>query len=574
VRLKRLLVFTSITAALALGACGGDGGSSGSGGSTTPPGGGTPPPPPVPVSTALDSRTEAARFMIQAGLGADVNALDAMVDSDAASWIQNEFNKPRTNLLTPITDEFFATGEPDFNAHSVNFWEALFGAEDALRMRMTFALSQIFVISDHQVNQTPLATAYYQDILARNAFGNFRDLMEDVTYSPAMADFLTYMYNRKGDPATGRIPDENYAREILQLFTIGLIELNMDGTPKLSGGQPIETYTNDDIRGLARVFTGLAFEGDNFWDWNRRGFFRPLQMYDDYHSELEKSFLGTTIPAGTNGRDSIDQALDAIFQHPNVPPFIARQLIQRFTASDPAPAYVERVANAFADGRYTAPNGAAFGTGQRGDLQATLAAILLDESVHDDVSAGTDMDGKIREPVLKLVYWARTFGVQDPFVTEEYGLYDTSSPALGLSQHPFRPNSVFNFYRPGFVAPGTQAGEAGMTTPEFQIINEGSALGYINFMTEFIFDRTGGDQDDARFTPDYSAQLALADDPAGLVDNLNILMTGGQMTDQEVTALEEIVGAIVTEDADQQARDRVRVAILMIASSASYAIAQ
>jgi len=558
--------------ALALSACGGGG----SGGSTTTPppggggGGGGNPPPVQKFYTDFETENEAARFLIQAGFGGSLADVQGLVDTDAARWIQLEFSKPRTDLLTEITTEYTANGEVDFNKASEVYWEALFAGNDVLRQRMTFALSQIFVISDYQVNETPLSSGYYRDMISQNALGNFRQLMEDVTYSPAMGDFLTYLRNRKGDPETGRVPDENYAREILQLFTIGLVELNMDGTPKLQNGQPIPTFDNTDITGLARVFTGLGLAGNGFYAYSSEAFFEPLQMYDTMHSDLEKSFLGTTIPAGTGGTQSIDMALDAIFEHDNVPPFIARQMIQRFTASNPEPAYVERVANAFASGSYQAPDGTVFGNNQRGDLQAVIAAVLLDESVH--AAPGTsETAGKVREPILKLVHWAHAFDVAAPLVEDEYRLYDTTSPAIALGQHPFRSPSVFNFYRPGFIAPGTQAGEAGLTTPEFQIVNEGAVLGYINFMSDFIVDFTGNDEQRPRFTPNYTPQLTLAEDIPGLVDHLNIIMTGGQMTDAEVSVVTDTVGEITAQD-DRDRMNRVRVAIIMISNLPSYAV--
>lgn len=570
--IKTWLLSSVIACALTLSACGGDGGTS----TPTPPptgggggNGGSTPPPVQKFDTEFESDAEAARFLIQAGFGGNPQMLETMVGGDAASWMTREFDRPRTDLLQPIMSEFNATGDVNFGKASDTFWRALLEGNDHLRLRMTYALSQIFVISDHQVNETPIASAYYMDILSKNAFGNFRDLLGDVTYSPAMADFLTYMRNRKGDPETGRVPDENYAREVLQLFTIGLVELNMDGTPKLSGGEPIETYDNDDIRGLARVFTGLSYKGSGFWDRDKDSSAAPLQMFEDRHSELEKSFLGTTIPAGTSGTDTVEQALDTIFDHPNVPPFIARQLIQRFTVSDPDPAYVQRVAEAFEAGTFTAPNGTSFGTGQRGDLKATLSAILLDPSVHDSENP---LSGKVREPVLKFVQWGHNFDVTDIRTEESWRLGDTNSPATKLGQHPFRPKSVFNFYRPGFIAPGTQAGESGMTTPEFQIVNEGAAVGYINFMTDFIVDNTGGDDEAARFTPDYSEEVALADDAPALVEHLNLLMTGARMSTAEKDAVINVIEKLTLDEPEQDKLERVHVAILMIASLPSYAV--
>lgn len=521
----------------------------------------------------METPEEAARFMMQASLGASYEKIQAMVDTDATAWLAEEFAKPATDFLAPIValrDADDLGGRP----YSDVFWDALFEADDELRVRMTFALSQILVVGDDSFGGRPLQMAHYQDILSRNAFGNYRDLLEEVTYSPAMSRYLTYFRNRKGNPNTGRMPDENYARELLQLFTIGVIELNPDGTPRTdASGAEIETFDNDDIQGLARVFTGLAYAGTGFRDnSNPDRDFTPLQMYAEQHSELEKTFLTTTIPAGASGEESIDLALDEIFAHPNVPPFIARQLIQRFTASDPSPDYVERVADAFAAGTYTAFDGTVFGEGLRGDLEATLAAILLDDSMHGPVEDLAATQGKVREPVLKLVHWARAFDIADVDTDAEGRLSDTSRIADRLSQHPFRAPSVFNFYRPGFVAPGTESGAAGLTTPEFQIVNTGATIGYINFITDFVFDDTGGSSSPPRFTPDYSDEIAIADDPQALVARLNMLMTGNRMTPDEVAAVEEAVAALEITNEERDPRQRVEVAVLLIASSPSFAV--
>ena len=266
--------------------------------------------------------------------------------------------------------------------------EAIAG-DDQLRQRMVFALSEIIVVSSNSdLDDYPESMAYYVDILSDNAFGNYRDLLKEITYAPAMASYLTYLANEKGDPEMGRVPDENYARELLQLFTIGLNELNQDGSVKLSGGQPVEIFDNDDITGLAKVFTGMSVKGSEFYDLfndcNTRNdcpqFYQPLEVFADFHSDLEKEFLGLTIPANTAGVQSIDMALDEIFSHPNVAPFVSRQLIQRFVTSHPQPAYIRRVANAFDAGRFTLPDGTVVGTSRRGDLKATLAAVLLDNN--------------------------------------------------------------------------------------------------------------------------------------------------------------------------------------------------
>ncbi len=563
--------------ALALAACSGDSGTGA--GPGAPPGSppGSPPPPPPPpaaAATMLDDMDEAARFAIQASFGEDFEGVQDMVGRDAAAWLADQFSRPVVPILPTLILRAGQGQSLDGRPHSDLFYAAMMEGNDPLRQRMVFALSQILVVSDSAMGSRPLQTAYYMDVLSENAFGNYRDLLEDVTYSPAMGEYLTYLRNRKGDPNSGRMPDENYARELLQLFTIGLVELNPDGTVRQGPDGPVEIFDNDDIEGLARVFTGLSLQGTGFFsgDAAPEGPYRPMQVFAQFHEDGEKAFLGTVIPAGTSGEASIDAALDTIFGHPNVGPFIARQLIQRFTASDPAPAYVARVAAAFDAGRFNAPNGRVFGDGRRGDLQATLAAILLDPVVHGDPAALGPNAGKLREPVLKFVQWARAFDVSDIRTDIESRLDDTSSPSDRLGQHPFRSPSVFNFYRPGFVAPGTLSGEAGLTAPELQVVNESTAIGYPNFITDFILDRTGSSTGPPTFVPDYSGEMAIANDAAMLVDRLDMLLTGGQMTDAERSAIEAAVAAIeiIESSAADDRRRRVQVAILMVMGSPSY----
>lgn len=563
--------------ALALAACSGEGGTGG--GAGAPPGsppGSPPPPPPPAAATMLDDMDEAARFAIQASFGEDFDGVQDMIGRDAAAWLADQFSRPVVPILPTLILRAGQGQSLDGRPHSDLFYAAMMEGNDPLRQRMVFALSQILVVSDSAMGNRPLQTAYYMDVLSQNAFGNYRDLLEAVTYSPAMGEYLTYLRNRKGDPNSGRMPDENYARELLQLFTIGLVELNPDGTVRQGPNGPVEIFDNDDIEGLARVFTGLSLQGTGFFggDADPEGPYRPMQVYPQFHEDGEKAFLGTVIPAGTSGEASLDAALDTIFAHPNVGPFISRQLIQRFTASDPEPAYVARVSAAFDAGRFSAPNGRNFGDGRRGDLQATLAAILLDPVVHNDPVALGPNAGKIREPVLRFVQWARAFDVSDIRTDIENRFNDTSSPSDRLGQHPFRSPSVFNFYRPGFVAPGTLSGEAGLTAPELQIVNESTAIGYPNFITDFILDRTGSSTGPPTFVPDYSGEMAIANDPPMLVARLDTLLTGGQMTDAERSAIEAAVSSIeiIESSAADDRRKRVQVAILMVMGTASYGI--
>jgi len=572
-----------IAAGLFVAACGGGGG-----GSSVPPvpptsgggsggGGGAPP---VEPSSKIDSELEASRFLARATFGGTKSEIASLNGRDAADWLASEFSKSASltmpDLLAQPRDE---NGRLQNQRINELYWDHLVTANDQVRQRMAFALSQILVYSDAADSDQP-TRGYYQDILIRNALGNYRDLLEEVTYSPAMGQWLTYLANRKGDPNKGRMPDENYAREILQLFSIGLIELNMDGTPKLDAqGQQVETYTNDDIEGLARVFTGLSWTGGDFWKEPQDGGINPMEMYPEQHSELEKSFLGTTIPAGTSGTESIDRALDTIFEHPNVAPFLSRQLIQRFTQSDPSPDYVGRVANAFETGRYTAAGGRTFGTGQRGDLQATLAAVLLDDSTFLDATSGaTIASGKVREPILRFTHWARAFNVSGVDAGNERRLRDTRSSESALGQQAFRSPSVFNFYRPGYIAPGTNAGDRDITVPEFQIVNESSSVGYLNFMTDFAFDRASQrDRDIDTYTPDYSDELALVSDPTALVDHLDSLLTGGRMAAAEKADIVDIISTVEirTNNAENTAADQedmVQTAVALVLNSPSYAV--
>ncbi|MEM1141600.1 MAG: DUF1800 family protein [Pseudomonadota bacterium] len=510
--------------------------------------------------SVFETANSTRRFLAQSTFGPKPEDVSQLRGGSASAWFINEINKPATLMLDEFeryVSIFQQEGDRSIvypEASTFAFWLHSLTGEDQLRQRVAFALSQILVVSNAQdtvLADFAEAIGAFQDILRRNAFANYRTILEEVTYSPAMGFYLTYLGNQKADPATGRVPDENYAREILQLFSIGVLELNADGSLRRAGnGQPIETYDNSDITGLARVFTGLDAEagaGGGVGDIPRESWTRPMRMYEQNHSTAAKSFLGATIAENTTGRSSITQALDIIFTHPNVGPFIGRQLIQRLTSSSPSAAYVGRVASAFSTGRFALPDGTPVGAGQRGDMAATVAAILFDPEVRLPGSLTNPAGGKVREPILRFTAWARAFNAQT--VTPELTqiLWDTSE-ATGLSQHPFRSQSVFNFYRPGYVAPGTQTGAQGLTAPELQIVNASSIPGYSNFMRFFV---TGGTtrtnveeltqifQTDGflldaslatrSFVPDYQSELALANSNTSLVNHLADKLTYGTL---------------------------------------------
>ncbi|WP_448552371.1 DUF1800 family protein [Thalassotalea montiporae] len=549
----------------------------------------------VSANTADDvfsSTNSTARFLGQATFGATPEQLTQLVNTSASEWFKQQISLTPSLVLPTVESYRPEDEEDDFNlfyieATSFGFWQNSIMAADQLRQRMAFALSEILVVSNgggEVLTDVPEAVASYQDILIQQAFGNYRELLEAVTYSPAMGYYLTYLGSEKGDEATGRMPDENYARELIQLFTLGVVELNLDGTVKLDDNeQPIETYTNQDITGLARVFTGLNLNETLVEESIGRAFSAPMQGYAESHSSKEKSFLGYTIPANTALQSSIDLALDHIFAHPNLAPFVSKQLIQRLVSSNPTPAYVEHVASAFNTGSYQLPDGVVIGAGQRGDLQATLAAILFYSEARATPSSTS---GKIREPILRFTHWARAFNVKN--ITPQYQLllWDTSASSA-LAQHPYRSPSVFNFFRPGYKAPGSESASQGLVSPELQITNASSIPGYINFITYFItsqqqdadFEEIVAElaelgrqvsEDEIRnsFRVTYEAELALATDAAALLNHLDTLLAAGSLS---TDTRQHIISTIDTmKDSDYDDIDIVHIAILMVMTSTDY----
>lgn len=534
-------------------------------------------PPSIPApGNVTTSSEQASRFLTQATFGPSQADIDRLSNIGYSAWLQAEFAKPQESLLQQVLLAESAGEEVGADQLSEAFWTRAILSDDQLRQRVGFALSQIMVASynDSQLLDRPIAMANYMDIMAAGAFGNFRQTLENVTYSPAMAIYLTYLKNQKADADREVVPDENYAREVMQLFTIGLLELEPNGQVRLdSSGNPIEIYDNTDVTELAKVFTGLSWAArSNFFGEpdSIESEYLPLQMFEEQHSPESKSFLGTTIPANTPGDESIRRALDALFNHPNTPPFISKQLIQRLVTSNPSPDYVLRVANAFRSGTYSLPNGQVVGNGQRGDMRAVIAAILLDPEARDAAIMSDPNHGKIREPVLRLTHWARAFGVQRTDIDRIESLQDTRPPNR-LSQQAYRSPSVFNFYRPGFVAPGSQSATAGLVAPELQITTASSVTGYANFIEEFIFN----DVSDSDYQPDYSQELSLAGDPAGLVDHLDGVLTYGSLRAETRARVIEAVQAI-TSGSGEYTRDelRVQVAILFIMTSSDYVVAR
>lgn len=463
-------------------------------------------------------------------------------------WISAQMRMSRSQSHVEWFNESgrAADSRNDFDS---SIWRKLISSPDQLRQRMVFALSQIFALDIDGLSGgwlPGLTCAKFADTLETHAFGNYRQLLEEVSLSTAMGLWLTHMGNEREDTANGSFPDENFAREIMQLFTIGLVQLNPDGTPKKVANAIAETYTNADVQGLARVFTG--------WDARSRqdralSATTPMVNTASKHETREKRFLGKVIPANTNATESLKQALDHLFEHPNVPPFIARQLIQRFVTSNPSPGYVSRVAAVFA--RNSA--------GVRGDLGATLRALLLDAEART-VPANAPGFGKLREPVLRFTAWARAAKVTSPS-----GRWDKVNslmdPAERLGQSPFRSPSVFNFYRPGYVPPNTEMARNNLVAPEFQITTETSVAGYLNFMISAVENRDGGLLN-SDLKADYQDWLPLADKPTELAQRANLLLGGGGLG---ANALNIISQALVAMPAGTSAQklSRVHAAVML-----------
>jgi uncharacterized protein (DUF1800 family) len=527
---------------------------------------------PVPIvsggAPAALTPAAASRFLAQATFGPTAASINALVASNRSDWINAQFAKPQAmhrSYVEQIGTTLAVGAVVSPSQVYESFWNQAVTGDDQLRQRMKFALSQIFVISmvDDQLASSPAGVASYYDMLGQYAFGNFRDLLQAVALHPMMGIYLSHLHNQK--ESGNRVPDENFAREIMQLMSIGLYQLNADGSLKLSNGKPIETYTHDDVVGMARVFTGWSWAGP---DKSVQRFFggtpyaartwTPMQMYPTYHSSLPKNFLGVSIGGAGSGEADLKVALDTLFNHPNVGPFIGRQLIQRLVSSNPSPAYVGRVAAAFANN----------GAGVRGDMRAVIRAVLLDSEAAD-----ANTVKKLREPVVRLAHWMRSFNAKSKSGRFLMGI--TDDPITSLGQTVLRSPSVFNFYRPSYTPSNTALSTAGMVAPEMQITGEPSVTGYLNYMQRTIQFGTGGASD---VQADYSVELALAAQPAQLVDRVSLLLLGGGMSttlrNQIISALNAVSmpspNAYNAMAIDTGRKNRVYLAIYLTMASPEY----
>lgn len=544
------------------------------------------PPATGPGSAIWATRAAAARFLLRAQFSASSTEIDDLMARDPAAWLRRQMRFQNDISAT----EFMKKNNYDivdqnryFRSESLvdpMIWNQLLTGGNTLRKRVALALSQYFVVSANNLNiiWPSHAVAHYWDLLNDHAFGNFRNLLEAVTLSPAMGAFLSHMGSRPDDPATGRKPDENFAREIMQLFTIGLYELRIDGSLRTNFGVPVETYSNEDVMGLARVFTGYNLDASNLATFadpertlrlvphpdivrrpmtaNNMNWQVPGRTIE--HSLLEKTFLGITVPPATDAPTSLRIALDHLFNHPNVGPFFARQMIQRLVTSNPNPRYIQRVAQTFNNN----------GRGVRGDLAAVFRAILLDPDASNPIGLNDFRFGKLREPAVRFIQVARTSGM-----TKSEGRWitrDLSNPNQFVGQVPMRAPSVFNFFRPQYVMPRSIAAANNMVSPEFQGVTEATIPGYLNTIQTML---TGSAHWLNDMKPEFRAELPLAAKPEALVDHLDIVLTAGQLRpwtrERVLTGIQSV--PLIEGDGEAALR-RVQIAYALILCSHDYLV--
>ncbi|MEO8808719.1 MAG: DUF1800 domain-containing protein [Rhodanobacter sp.] len=553
----------------ALAGCGG-GGSASSPASGAGSGPAPAPAPPQPQPT----QAQAARFLAQAGFSATPTDLGTVSTMGYGQWLNNQFALP---LSTPSAWSWVQAQPVVRNTQAYadfSIWRRLISSPDQLRQRAVLALSEIFVVSTAQlagiVDQGSGAAAYW-DTLEKNAFGTFRQLLQAVSLSCGMGVFLNMRGSLKVNPKSGGQPDENYAREVMQLLSIGLVELNPDGSSKLdANGNEIYTYTQDQVTAFAAVLTGWNFDlAKGAKQTDDPGFVtRPMVNDPTQFSTGDKSVLGTVIPASADGPTALGMALDVLCNHPNNGPFIGRQLIQHLVSSNPSPAYVSRVSAVFNNN----------GQGVRGDMRAVITAVLLDTEARTPPTGPAN--GKLREPIVRFVQWARTFNLTSP--SGLWDISDQSEASRRLGQSPLRAPSIFNFFAPNYVPTNSILGDHAITAPEFQICNETTVPGYLNFMQGVIQYGIGGGSggfimgSTSSCKPAYTAELSYASDPSSLVARYNLLLAGGGLGADTVSTITNALSGMKVDPADPNPglNNRVWAAILLVMAAPDYLIQQ
>lgn len=536
----------------------------------------------------LPNFNAASRFLGQSTLGYNMEDITEVTQLGIEDWIDSQFVKPVAFSLKNKVKEYHnfvktatnnAAAGQIYRMWSYAWWQYHMASPDALRQRVALALSELFVISDKSLfGANSYALSSYYDVLLNNAFTNYRDLMEDVTFHPAMGVYLTYLNNPKSNPATNQFPDENYARELMQLFTIGTVKLNMDGSQVLNAsGVPVPTYNNTDIAEFAKVFTGLSWADRTTFNRsaaNDTSYTLPMIMFNTSHETGAKYLLnGFVVPnrVPTDGIADIQDAITNLFNHTNTPPFVARFLIQRLVTSNPSPDYIERVANVFVNN----------GQGIRGDMKAIIKAILLDPEAKACKNGENEAYGSLREPFFRYVQINKAF---DASTLSGNYRNDMDYVYRFVQQKPLTSPSVFNFFQQEYQPIGPIE-EADLVAPEFQITNAQTIMGYINSLYRFVIQENVADEydlytneDDATYanqvsTIDLNDEVLLTDNNKLhiLLDRLNLLLAQGRLSAGSLNIIKNVVMELPNGTTTEK-RDRVKLAIYLIMSSPEYLI--
>ena len=499
---------------------------------------------------------QAARLLDQATWGPTLNDIGHVQQVGINGYLNEQFAMP-TTLLADIPATLpvnCVSSNTPIPCEESEWWQAVLTGNDQLRQRVAFALSEMLVVSSVSASVNARSITPYHNMLANDAFGNYYTILHDVTLSPAMGAYLNMINSDKAP--TGQIPNENYARELMQLFSIGLYALNQDGSVQLDGsGNPIPTYTEAQVQQFAKVYTGWTFSTatggvPTAFPNGPAQYFYPMAAVESHHDMTAKTLLnGTVLPAGQSSTQDLQGALTNIFNHPNVGPFVCKQLIQHLVASNPSPAYVARVAAVFAND----------GTGVRGNMKAVIKAILTDVDARaGDTSPNFD-GGHLREPLLWMTGVMRGLGYVNTDANQNY--YSLSNYAGNLNERPYRAGSVFNFFSNFYVLPGTTT-----AAPEFGLENTATAILRLSLADSFVFNKISGFHADLSATSTLGVMATGVNGPGNLADSLSVIFLHGQMPASMRTTIVNAVSGL-TDPAQ-----RVRVATYLVITSSLYKV--
>ena len=505
---------------------------------------------------------EVSRFLNQATFGPTFDMIQDFHNSGEsfAAWIDSQIAMSPTLITESMEREVMGGASRNHQLFHRGWWRATAKGADQLRQRMAFALSQILVVSGQGsdvVRGSPEAAGAYYEILQNQAFGNYADLLEAITYNLGMGTYLGHLRNQSEDPELRIFPDENYARELMQLFSIGLWELNEDGSRKFDHiGKAIPTYTNFHITELAKVMTGFNWGGANsFYDYKNRPDL-PMTIWETHHERGEKFLVnGGYLPAEMEPAHDVRLAIENLVNHPSAGPFIGRLLIQRFVTSNPSPAYIRRVARAFSDN----------GKGIRGDLGAVIRSILLDPEARSESISQGERFGKMREPYITYAHLSRAFSSKN----EDNVFYILTDGHLDyFGQRPLMSPTVFNFYLPNYQ-PADETIEGNFFAPEFEILTPLRSVLWPNLLRSNIELGFAYSPNFTHLTRahDFSIERSLVNYPESLVDRLDLVFTYGTLNQET----KEIILKMMN-DAGLSDEKKLWTAIYVVMTSPEYVI--